>query len=156
VHTKTLPREQAKVKEPPGRYCRAVAGRTIRCVGAIVHDPDGRLLLIRRGREPALGLWSLPGGRVEPGEDDATAVIREVAEETGLVVAAGGRIGWVVRDAPGGDLYEIHDYACTVTSGQARAADDADDAGWFTPAELAGLPTTPGLVEALTEWGVLG
>jgi 8-oxo-dGTP diphosphatase len=133
-----------------------VAGRTIRCVGAIVHDPEGRLLLIRRGQEPALGLWSLPGGRVEPGEDDATAVIREVAEETGLVVAAGEEVGSVVRDAPGRDLYEIHDYACTVTSGRVRAADDAADAGWFTPAELGGLPTSPGLVDALTEWGVLG
>ena len=133
-----------------------MAGRTIRCVGAIVHDPEGRLLLIRRGQEPALGLWSLPGGRVEPGEDDATAVIREVAEETGLVVAAGEEVGSVVRDAPGGDLYEIHDYACTVTSGRVRAADDAADAGWFAPVELAGLPTSPGLVEALTEWGLLG
>ena len=133
-----------------------MAGTTIRCVGAIVHDADGRLLLIRRGQEPALGLWSLPGGRVEPGEDDATAVIREVAEETGLVVEAGTRVGSVVRDAPGGDLYEIHDYACTVTSGRVEAADDAADAGWFAPGELAGLPTSPGLVEALTEWGVLG
>jgi len=133
-----------------------VAGTRIRCVGAIVHDADGRLLLIRRGQEPALGLWSLPGGRVEPGEDDATAVIREVAEETGLVVEAGTRVGSVVRDAPGGDLYEIHDYACTVTWGRVEAADDAADAGWFTPGELGGLPTSPGLVDALTEWGVLG
>src|SRR6187200_2672799 len=57
----------------------------IRCVGGIVRY-DGRLLLVRRGREPARGTWSVPGGHVEPGESDLEATAREVLEETGLVV----------------------------------------------------------------------
>jgi ADP-ribose pyrophosphatase YjhB (NUDIX family) len=54
------------------------------CVGGIVVDERGRLLLVRRGTEPGRGLWSVPGGRVEPGESDAEATAREVLEETGL------------------------------------------------------------------------
>jgi len=130
-------------------------GARIRCVGAIVHDRDGRLLLIRRGHPPAEGLWSLPGGRVEPGEDDATAVAREVAEETGLAVKPVRLVGSVLRDAPGGDVFEIYDYACAVTGGRVQAGDDAADAAWFPAAELRRLPTSPGLLEALTGWGVL-
>ena len=57
------------------------------CVGALAYDAEGRLLLIRRRNEPGRGLWSVPGGRVEPGESDAEAVVREMAEETGLVHA---------------------------------------------------------------------
>jgi len=130
-------------------------GARIRCVGAIVHDRDGRLLLIRRGHPPAEGLWSLPGGRVEPGEDDATAVAREVAEETGLAVKPVRLVGSVLRDTPGGDVFEIYDYACAVTGGRVQAGDDAADAAWFPAAELRRLPTSPGLLEALTGWGVL-
>ena len=52
----------------------------VRGVGGVVHDAAGRLLVVRRGRPPHAGLWSIPGGRVEPGEDDATAVARELAE----------------------------------------------------------------------------
>ena len=54
-----------------------------------MHDDAGRLLLIRRGREPGRGQWSLPGGRCEAGEDAATAAVREAYEETGLIVTAG-------------------------------------------------------------------
>ena len=66
---------------------------TIRCVGGIVHDAQGRLLLIKRANEPGRGRWSLPGGRVEPGETDAEAVVREVREETGLEVTPGPLAG---------------------------------------------------------------
>ena len=60
--------------------------RRVDCVGGIVTGPDGRILLIRRGNPPAQGCWSVPGGRVEPGEEDAEATAREVLEETGLAV----------------------------------------------------------------------
>jgi 8-oxo-dGTP diphosphatase len=59
-------------------------GRRVPCVGALVHDDEGRLLVVRRAQEPGLGQWSVPGGRVEPDEDDRAAVAREVLEETGL------------------------------------------------------------------------
>jgi ADP-ribose pyrophosphatase YjhB (NUDIX family) len=126
------------------------------CVGAIITDAAGRLLLIKRGHEPGKGLWSIPGGRVEPGETDEQAVIREVREETGLVVQPGRLIGAVRRPAPAGALLDIRDYAATVTGGTLAAGDDADDARWAGPAELAGLSLTDGLAEALTDWGVLG
>ena len=130
------------------------AGR-VACAGAIVLDGAGRLLLIRRGREPGRGLWSLPGGRCEPGEDAAAAAVRETYEETGLEVSAGRLVGRVERPGPGGITYLIDDLACTVTGGTLRAGDDADDARWIGAAELAALPVTEGLLEALTGWGVL-
>ena len=58
----------------------------IRCIGALIFDPRGRLLLVKRANEPGRGLWSLPGGRVAEGETDHSAVRREVFEETGLTV----------------------------------------------------------------------
>jgi 8-oxo-dGTP diphosphatase len=134
-----------------------MSGRAVRvaCAGAIVLDGAGRLLLIRRGREPGRGLWSLPGGRCEPGEDAAAAAVRETYEETGLEVTAGRLVGRVERPGPGGITYLIDDLACTVTGGTLRAGDDADEARWIGAAELAALPVTEGLLEALTRWGVL-
>ena len=133
--------------------------RRIECVGAVVTDAEGRLLLVLRGREPGAGLWSIPGGKVEPGESYVEAVRREVPEETALEVDVGEPVGTVERPAPGGDVFVIHDYLAAPAAGSAadavRAGDDAADAGWFTPAELRALPTVPGLVEALEHWGVL-
>jgi 8-oxo-dGTP diphosphatase len=126
------------------------------CVGAIITDAAGRLLLIKRAHEPGKGLWSIPGGRIEPGETDEQAVIREVREETGLVVRPGPLIGAVRRAAPGGAVLDIRDYAAIVAGGTLAAGDDADDARWAGRADLAGLPLTEGLAEALTDWGVLG
>jgi len=124
------------------------------CAGAVVRDQAGRLLLVRRGREPSRGRWSLPGGRVEAGETAADAAVREVREETGLVVVAGALVGRVERPGPAGVTYVIDDIACTVNGGQLRAGDDADDVRWVDRAELALLPLTDGLLEALTAWKV--
>jgi ADP-ribose pyrophosphatase YjhB (NUDIX family) len=147
---------------PPGRTLDPVHDtRTgdeparIPCVGAVVHDAAGRLLLVLRRNPPAAGTWSLPGGRVEPGEDDATAVVREVAEETGLVVVAGPVVGVVERAAPAGGTYVVTDLVCTPAGGVLRPGDDAADAAWFDAAALAGAVTSPGLVTALAGWGVL-
>lgn len=126
-----------------------------RCVGAVVTDGTGRLLLVRRGHPPGEGLWSVPGGRVEPGETDAAAVAREVMEETGLAVTAGALLGSVVRDGVPGVVYDIFDYAAQVTGGDLRAGDDAADARWVAVRDLTTLPLTPGLLAALTEWGAL-
>ncbi|MFC4004288.1 NUDIX hydrolase [Prauserella oleivorans] len=126
----------------------------VRCVGGILHDDAGRLLLIQRAHEPGRGRWSLPGGRVEPGETDEAAVTREVAEETGLVVEPGALVGSVVRGP-----YVIYDYACTVRGGRLLAGDDAADARWVDAAEFARLnhanALTDGLVDTLRDWGVL-
>jgi 8-oxo-dGTP diphosphatase len=133
-----------------------VSGSRILCVGAVVTDGRGRLLLIQRGHEPGKGLWSLPGGRVEPGETAAEALVREMEEETGLTVEPGRLIGTVERPGLAGDVFDIQDYAATVTGGTLRPGDDAAGARWVSPGEMAVLPVTEGLVEILTEWGVLG
>jgi mutator protein MutT len=125
------------------------------CVGAILTQA-GQILLVRRGHEPEAGRWSLPGGRVEPGETDEQAVVREVREETGLEVLPGPLIGAVDRPGPGGRVLEIRDYAATVTGGTLTAGDDADDARWFSVRELPGLLLSTGLLDALSDWGVTG
>ncbi|HEX8008169.1 MAG TPA: NUDIX domain-containing protein [Trebonia sp.] len=128
----------------------------IPCVGAVIKDGAGRLLLIRRGHEPGKGLWSVPGGRIEDGESDADALVREVREETGLVVVPGRLIGAVRRPSgTAGSVFDIRDYAAEVTGGTLVPGDDADDAAWAGPGELDSLPMTPGLLEALRSWGAL-
>ena len=129
--------------------------QSIPCVGAIITAGD-KILLIRRGHEPEAGRWSLPGGRIEAGETDEQALIREVREETGLEVAPGPLIGAVDRPRPDGRVLVIRDYAATVTGGRLAAGDDADDARWFSVSGLAGLSLTTGLEKALNDWGVLG
>jgi len=125
-------------------------------VGAVIKDDQGRLLLIKRGHAPGAGLWSLPGGRIEPGETDTEALVREMREETGLVIDPGQLIGTVRRPARDGAVFDIRDYAATVTGGTLRPGDDAADARWVAASELESLPITEGLVEALTGWGALG
>ena len=125
-------------------------------MGAIVTDDTGRLLLVKRGHEPETGRWSLPGGRVNPGESDREAVVREVHEETGLRVEPGRLVGAVERPAPGGAVFAIYDYAASVSGGRLAADDDAADARWIDPADIDQLALTSGLAQTLTAWGVLG
>jgi ADP-ribose pyrophosphatase YjhB (NUDIX family) len=126
------------------------------CVGAIARDHAGRLLLIRRANPPAQGLWSLAGGRVEAGESWEEAVIREFREETGLEAVVDRHVGDVRRDAPDGRVYVIRDFLVTILgSAVPQAGDDALDVAWFTEAELRSLDSSPGLIDALTAWGIL-
>lgn len=125
------------------------------CVGALVYDEQHRLLVVRRANEPGRGLWSLPGGRVEPGEDDPTAVIREVAEETGLRVEVGKLVGEVERDAPNGKLYVIRDYQAEAVGGALVAGDDASDARFVNRDEFDALPTATLLASTLAQWNAL-
>ena len=135
---------------------RAVNGDTrIPCVGAVVRDGAGRLLLIKRGHDPEAGKWSLPGGRIEPGETDAQALVREMREETGLTILTGPLLGAVQRPGPGGSIIDIRDYAATVTGGTLAAADDAADARWVAAADVPRLPLSSGLADALASWGML-
>ncbi|HET6294055.1 MAG TPA: NUDIX domain-containing protein [Kribbella sp.] len=125
------------------------------CVGALVYDEQHRLLVVRRANEPGRGLWSLPGGRVEPGEDDPTAVIREVAEETGLRVEVGKLVGEVERDAPNGKLYVIRDYQAEAVGGALVAGDDASDTRFVNRDEFDALPTATLLASTLAQWNAL-
>ena len=133
-----------------------MSGSVIPCVGAVVTDGQGRLLMIKRGHEPGAGLWSIPGGRIEPGETDTEALVREMLEETGLVVEVGPLVGSVQRPGLDGTVIDIRDYAATVTGGALRPGDDAADARWVNVKDLGSLAITEGLIEALTSWGVLG
>lgn len=117
----------------------------VRCVGGIVHDASGRILLVRRGHAPAAGKWSLPGGRVLAGESLPDAVTRELREETGLTVQPRSLAGIVTRGR-----YEIHDYFCTVVTGALRAGDDADDARWVDRDDYDALDRNDDLVDGLT------
>src|SRR3954451_21004610 len=106
------------------------------CVGAIVVE-DGRLLLIRRGRGPAQGEWSVPGGRVDRGELLAEAVVRELAEETGLEGVCGDLIGWVER--MGEDPhFVILDFDVTILDPDQPpvAGDDAAEVRWVPLADV--------------------
>jgi ADP-ribose pyrophosphatase YjhB (NUDIX family) len=132
-----------------------VPGYVIPCVGAVVTDAQGRLLMIKRGHEPGAGLWSIPGGRVEPGETDAEALVREMLEETSLTIEPGRLLGRVRRPGLGDTVIDIRDYAATVIGGTLRAGDDAADARWVAAAEMDPLEITEGLIEALIDWGVL-
>jgi len=133
-----------------------VSGSVIPCVGAVATDGQGRLLMIKRGREPGAGLWSIPGGRIEPGESDAEALVREMLEETSLTVEVGRLLGRVQRPFLDGAVIDIRDYAVAVTGGTLRPGDDAADARWVAAADLNSLQITEGLIDALISWGVLG
>jgi 8-oxo-dGTP diphosphatase len=140
--------------EPP-----AAAPVRVPCVGAVIKDASGRTLLILRGHEPGLGLWSVPGGRIEARESDQQAVVREIREETGLEVTCGRLLGAVERPGLAGAIIEIRDYEAVVTGGELAAGDDAADARWVTPAQAAALEAdgklTGGLLAALRSWGVM-
>jgi mutator protein MutT len=111
-------------------------------VGAIVFDGD-RVLLIERGSPPSVGLWTVPGGKVEPGERLADAVVREVREETGLDVTCGPLVDVVERISTAYH-YVIVDYVA-YGAGEPVAAGDARAARWVALDELDGLPLTDGL-----------
>lgn len=125
------------------------------CAGGIVHDAAGRLLLVRRGRAPSAGSWSVPGGRCLPGEAAADACVREVAEETGLAVEVVRLAGTVERAAPDGGVFVIDDFVCRVVGGSLAAGDDATEARWVSRSELARLPLVTGLLDALASWDAL-
>jgi acetyl-CoA carboxylase carboxyl transferase subunit beta len=128
--------------------------RRVAVVGAVLGDRRGRVLLVLRRHPPDAGCWSIPGGRVEPGESRPAAAAREAQEETGLRVRIGEVLGRM--EFPGADpetVYNNQDFAATVIGGQLRAGDDAAAARWFSREEMAGLPLTAGLVAYLDEYG---
>jgi ADP-ribose pyrophosphatase YjhB (NUDIX family) len=113
---------------------------------------EGKVLVVRRARKPALGIYTLPGGGVETGETLEQAVSREVREETSLTiepVALAGHREAIARDAQGRveRHFVILCFAARWLSGEPVLNEELDDARWLDPAELSGLRTTEGLAE---------
>jgi 8-oxo-dGTP diphosphatase len=118
-------------------------------VGAVVLRSDGAVLLVQRGEPPARGSWTLPGGKVEPGETPEQAVVRELAEETGLRVAPIAVVETLDLEREG-YAYRIVDFACSlVEDGEPRAASDVAAARWVPPSEFATLGLTPEVVRVI-------
>ena len=112
---------------------------------------DHRILLVRRARFPAKGLYSLPGGRVEYGESLHAALHREVAEETALGIEIVQLAGWreVLPGGAGGGHYLIMSFAARWVTGEPVLNDELDDFRWRAPDDLSDLPVTEGLKEII-------
>ena len=126
---------------------------TIVGVGAVVIDGT-KVLLVRRGNEPLKGEWSLPGGAVELGETLQQGVVREVLEETGMVVVPAGIVevldritqDEVLQDGASGRVryhYVLVDFVCHVTGGALREGSDADEVRWVAREELGEYHLAP-------------
>jgi len=130
------------------------ARRPVVGVGAvIVHD--GRVALIRRGKEPLKGRWVVPGGTVEWGEGLEDALVREIQEETGLTVRPRTLLTVFDRiergEGSAGYHYVIVDYLCEWVSGELCAGSDAAEAVWAAPGELAGYDLPQKALEVVTD-----
>ncbi len=133
----------SQARSYPGRPFLAVSAAILR---------DGKVLVVRRARKPALNLYTLPGGVVEVGETLHDAVVREVREETQLViepVALAGHREVIMRDAEGRAErhFVILSFAARWIGGEPVLNEELDDARWLAPSEIAGLRTTEGLAE---------
>lgn len=117
-------------------------------VGAFVFDASGRVLLIERGQPPGVGLWTVPGGKLEPGETLAQGVTRELREETGLTVEVGPFV-CVVERIGDDHHFVILDYLARAIAGELAPGSDVRAARFFGDAELAQLPLTDGLIPVL-------
>jgi len=132
---------------------RAFPARPILGVGAVIFDDD-RVLLVQRGHEPLKGEWSLPGGAVEVGETLASALAREVLEETGLTIEVGPVVEVFerVRRDPAGRVehhFVVIDYLCRWTGGQLAHGTDAVAARWVKRDELAAYAVTDAAVDVI-------
>jgi 8-oxo-dGTP diphosphatase len=126
---------------------RRYPARPVLGVGAVIFDAAGRVVLIKRGQPPLLGIWTLPGGAVEPGETLEEATIREIREETGLVIEVGPVVDLVEhidRDDAGCVVYHfvIVDYLCRLRGGDLRATSDASAVLLADSSALGTLETT--------------
>jgi 8-oxo-dGTP diphosphatase len=132
---------------------RRYPSRPVLGVGALIFE-EKRVLLVERGRAPLAGYWSLPGGVVETGERLEDALVREVLEETGLIVSA-DVIATVFERIMVGNSgrceyhYVLIDFYCTVTGGELRPGDDSKNVCWFDLSELPELPMTAGTADVI-------
>lgn len=122
-------------------------------VGALIFEGD-RILMARRGQQPLMGLWSLPGGLVEAGESLENALRREIREETGLEIRPLGVLEIferIMRDADGAPEYHyvLLDYICRVTGGALCAGDDVSSVEWVRRGDLPNLTITEGTLAVI-------
>lgn len=123
--------------------------------GGLILDTEQRVLLIRRGIEPAFGLWDLPGGFLEPGEHPHAGCLRELREETGAIVETVRMHGIFMDtygDNPDDHTHNVF-YICRITGGELCAADDAEEFAWFTWSDIPWeMLAFKNVTDALKQW----
>ena len=148
-----------KPDEPQGNVGRWYPKAPITGVGGIIQK-DGRVLLVKRGKEPNKGKWTVPGGVVEVGETLHEAVKREVMEECSIDVEVESVVDTfdaISRDEDGRVHYHfvIIDFMAKYVSGEIKAGSDAAECRWVAPEEIPCLETTPSLPAVLKKAGIL-
>ena len=146
-----MPKDSGETRDYPTRPYLAVSAAIFRA---------GRVLIVRRARPPAQGLYTLPGGVVEIGETLIAALIREVREETGLTIEPVGLAGYreaLLRDAAGRieRHFVILPFAARWVAGEVTLNEELTEARWLLPSELSGLATTEGLADIIAAAGAL-
>lgn len=137
--TKAEPQEKFGKQRSVCPACGWIHFADPKVAAAVLVEQDGRVLLVRRVNEPFRGLWTLPAGFVDAGEDPAQAAQRECLEETGLTVRPTRVLDVIAgREHPRGADFVIV-YHAEVVSGNLRAGDDADLADWFDRSNLPPL-----------------
>jgi ADP-ribose pyrophosphatase YjhB (NUDIX family) len=156
------PRCDAPIRPGSGRADCPVCGfaayaNPVPAACAICVDAEGRVLLARRAREPSKGLWDLPGGFLDEGEEPLEALVRELSEETGLEIEPARLLGiwsdWY-GDGPGARSTLVLVWVARVVSGRQNPADDVSELRWFAPDELPPEHELafPNVAAALAAW----
>lgn len=112
---------------------------------------DGQVLLIKRGKPPGKGLWSLPGGKIEVGETAEAAAVRELFEETKVRAELFKQMGPFEIKRGDDVIYSIICFAGHYISGEAIASSDAADVAWVYPQALATLELAPNIAQAIAD-----
>ena len=156
------PRCGAPVRPGSGRADCPVCGfaayaNPVPAACAVCVDAEGRVLLARRAHEPSQGLWDLPGGFVDEGEEPLETLTRALEEETGLRIEPGRLLGiWAdwYGVGPGTRASLVLVWLAEVVSGRQRPADDVSELGWFAPGELPAERELafPNVAAALRAW----
>ncbi|MFG1372632.1 NUDIX hydrolase [Xanthobacter oligotrophicus] len=144
--------------QTPAAAPRPTVRPTLAASAAVFRGP--LVLLARRAANPGAGLWSLPGGRVEPGETLAEAAVREVMEEVGVsadIVGLAAARDIIIRDKEGelAAHFVVIAHAARWRAGEPQPGAEAAEVGWFRPNEVAALPTTEGLAEVVAQAALL-
>ena len=136
---------------PACSSCGRVVYYDPKVTAVTIVERDGRVLMVKRGLEPGIGLWSLPGGYVDRGEPVEVAAAREVLEETGLEVDVAGLVGVFSQE---GQPVILVIYDSRIRGGSATAGPEVQEVGFFPPEDLPAL-AFPRDREILRAWKTL-